>query len=124
MKQSTKKMWGVSCLAAVAIGAAVGGSARTEILDYEIREENKFVSVMAVSEPSKDSVDVVELYLNNQLVGEALLPNGEFASIPLVFSGLDNLTLKFYERGQLAGEAEFTQEDKLVYKSVKGGVTE
>ena len=101
-------------IAAVAMTVAVSlvglqGDKAVE-LEYELIKGDK-VTELKVEAP--ETVDIVELYCNDSIVTKTVLPTGTLKSIPLVFSDLENLELKLYDSGELAGVANF-KDDKLI----------
>lgn len=117
MKNKVKKAaGGTAAVAAVAAAAVILNNAAVEI-PYEI-EKSEYSAYMTLDVPEDISADIVELYANNQLVCRSLLPGGRLETVPIVYSGLENLSLKLYERGNQIGEAEFDGE-MLLYRRAR-----
>lgn len=102
---------------AVAAGILVGTMTPEKIeIPYEVYQVNQYVSEMKIDIPQEESVDLVEMYVNDSYVDNALMPDGTFKSIPLVFTECNNLTFKMYKQGNVCGTADFDENDKLIYK--------
>lgn len=72
------------------------------------------VCEMSVEMPEDVGVDIVSLYCNDGLVTKTVLPNGTLKSIPIIFSDLENLELRFYKLNELIGIGKFKDEKLYV----------
>lgn len=119
MTKNSKKISAMSGgIGAVAITAATLVATLTPHpveIPYNIYVESQYVSEMEIKIPQEESVDLVELYVNDSYVDNALMPDGTFKSIPLVFTNHDNLTFKMYNQGEVCGTGAFDENDKLIY---------
>ena len=117
MKKKTKIVAGIVGLFAAATLAMFGISGDTVIeMGYEINTQEN-VSTMSVYPPEELSVDIVELYCNNNFVTRALLPNGKLTSIPFVFTNLSNLEIRLFKLTECVGIGNF--KDEKLYVAIK-----
>ena len=118
-KNSKKVVAMISGISTVAIGAAMSIIALTPSdpieIPYEIYNKSQYITAMKLDMPLDETVDLVELYVNNTYVDNAIMPNGVFKSIPLVFTNNENLSFKMYHQGELCGTGKFNEENKLLY---------
>lgn len=114
-KKITAMASGIGAVA-VAAGTMLGVMSGTvEELDYNMYVVSPYVTEMKIEEPKGISIDKVELYCNGELVDDTLLPDGTLKSIPLIFTDLENLEIKMYQKGKSKGTAKFDEDDKLIY---------
>lgn len=118
MTKNSKKITAISSgIGAVAIAATISFTALTSKpieISYEIHNNSEYTIGMKINVPQNEEVDLVELYVNDLYVDNALMPNGEFVSIPLVFTNYDNLSFRMYNHGDLCGIGKF-EGNKLLY---------
>lgn len=119
MTKNSKKITAMSGgIGAVAITAATliaTLTPQTIEIPYDVYVNSQYVSEMKIDIPQEESVDLVEMYVNDSYVDNALMPDGTFKSIPLVFTNHNNLTFKMYKQGNVCGTGSFNEEDKLIY---------
>lgn len=121
-KKGKKIMAGVASVFAAATIAFFGLNVDTTTeIEYKLVEGDK-VTELSITPPEDAKVDIAELYCNESLVTKTALPDGKLKSLPLIFSDLDNLELRFYKLGEFAGVGTF-KENKL-YGAFKDGVIE
>lgn len=101
---------------AVALSAALlsGGATAEFTMDYSFSNPNEYTQILVLNEPDTFKADITELYLNGQLVTECVLPYGELTSIPVVFTDMQNCSLKFYKRGEDVGSGTFLRDGTLL----------
>lgn len=121
---SKKKKEAVAGIAALFTAAMVmfgiSGEKAVEV-NYSI-VTGESVCEMSVDMPENISADIVSLYCNDGLVTKTVLPNGTLKSVPIVFSDLENLELRFYKLNELIGIGKFKDEKLYVaFKATQGG---
>lgn len=117
-QNNKKKITGITSILSAGIVTAgiVAGVTYNSIIEvpYEIKIVNQYLSSLEINMPQKENVDLVELYCNGNYVDNALLPNDKLIAIPLIYTNLDNLSLKMYNHGKQIGTGKF-KDDKLIY---------
>lgn len=123
MTKNSKKITALSSgvgAAVIAAGTLVGVLTPHKIeVPYDMNVTSQYITELSFTIPQEENVDLVEMYVNENYVDNALMPNGTFKSIPLVFNNLDNVTFKMYKQGDQIGSGEFDEEDKLIYTGGK-----
>lgn len=123
MNESNKKKGLIAGAAAIFVAATlamfgISGDTIVEV-DYTLTTENN-LSELSLSPPEEASVDIVELYCNDELVTKTVLPDGKLKSIPFVFSDLSNLELRLYKLNEVIGIGKF--DDNKLYVAFKDDV--
>lgn len=123
MTKNSKKITALSSgvgAAVIAAGTLVSVLTPHKIeVPYDMNVTSQYITELSFTIPQEENVDLVEMYVNESYVDNALMPNGTFQSIPLVFNNLDNVTFKMYKQGDQIGSGEFDEEDKLIYTAGK-----
>lgn len=125
MTTKTKTISGVAGAAVVAAGITAGVTLTgTDEIDlyYSLHSENNYTQTMTLEIPSNFTADIAELQLNGAEVTKCVLPQGELTTLPIVYTDLSNLQVKFYKLNNYVGEGKF-EGDKLVATVSKGVVT-
>lgn len=116
--KNKKKLTGMGGIigAGVVTAGIIAGVTYTSPIEvpYSLEVVNQYVTELKIEMPEKENVDKVELYCNDEYVGNGLLPDKGIRSIPLIYSNLDNLSLKMYEHGKVVGTGKF-KDNKLIY---------
>lgn len=102
---------GITC-AAVLVSAIIANQGIN--LPYTISGD-EYVKTLTIDVPEKVGTDVCELYVNDQFVAVDIMPGGKLQAHPMVFSNLENTTVKMYKKGEHTGDAEF-KDNKLIYR--------
>lgn len=98
----------------------ISGEGAVEV-EYSIVTQDS-VCEMSVNPPEEARADILELYCNDGLVTKTVLPNGTLKSLPLVFSDLENLELRFYKLNEVIGIGKF--KGKKLYVAFGDGILE
>lgn len=114
MNKKSKIIGGAAAASAVAAAVALSGVGSTETyeIDYSLNPVNEYVTELSLDASEEMGADIVILKVNGDEIDTALLPDAKLRSVPLVFEGLDNLSIDLYCRGERIGTAEFDG-DKL-----------
>lgn len=127
MSNSSKKKGVVAGVAAVFIAStlAMFGISGENIIeaDYSVAD-NGSVAEMTIELPEEisDETDIVELYCNDNSVTKTLMPSGKLKTVPIVFTDMGNLELRFYKLGEVIGVGRF--EGEKLYIAIKDNVKE
>lgn len=115
MKKSKKIAAGtvtvVACTALLISG--INGRRKIE-LPYTI-SGNEYVQTLTIDIPEEVGTDICELYVNGQFVAVDIMPGGKLQAHPMVFSKMENTTVRMFKKGEHAGDARF-EGDKLIYR--------
>ena len=91
-KKITAMSGGIGAVAITAATLVATLTPQTIEIPYDVYVNSQYVSEMKIDIPQEESVDLVEMYVNDSYVDNALMPDGTFKSIPLVFTYHNNLT--------------------------------
>lgn len=127
MSNSSKKKGVITGVAAIFIAStlAMFGISGENIIeaDYSVTDKGN-VAEMAIELPEEisDETDIVELYCNDNSVTKTLMPSGKLRTVPIVFTNLENLELRFYKLGEVIGVGRF--EGEKLYIAIKESGTD
>lgn len=118
MKNKTKKITAASTVVAGIIAVASGALINsTEPIQYSVENINDYIAKIEIIPPEKESIDLIEMYVNDQFVTQTILPNGQpMTTIPLIFNELSTIEFKLYNKGKVEGIASFDENDELQYQ--------
>ena len=91
---------------------------------YQIYSIDDFKTEVHITVPDTFTADIVELYLNDNEVDKALLPDGKMVTHPIVTSDLSRIYVLFYVRGETVGVGTFSDNGTLIIKSKEAAVNE
>lgn len=100
----TASVAAVFCAATLALFGISGD--KTVYVDYEINQTD-IKAEMSLYLPEDFNADIAELLCNDMSVTKAVLPNDSLATIPFIFTDLNNLEIRFYRIGEVIGVGKF-----------------
>ena len=100
----TASVAAVLCAATLALFGISGD--KTVYVDYEINQTD-IKAEMSLYLPEDFNADIAELLCNDMSVTKAVLPNDSLATIPFIFTDLNNLEIRFYRIGEVIGVGKF-----------------
>lgn len=100
----TASVAAVFCAATLALFGISGD--KTVYVDYDINQTD-IKAEMSLYLPEDFNADIAELLCNDMSVTKAVLPNDSLATIPFIFTDLNNLEIRFYRIGEVIGVGKF-----------------
>lgn len=112
----------VAAAAAALIAVSFNSAGDAELdMNYKVTQNSQYSSSLVLEAPDSFTADIVELYMNGEPLTKCLLPDGELTSLPIVYTDMQNLSLKFYKLNEYVGEGEF-RDDKTLHVTVDADV--
>lgn len=96
--------------ALVAGAAAVTMTANNTVnldMDYHLDKTSEYSASLVIDIPDEFTGDIAELQLNGEEVTKCILPGGKLTTVPIVYSDMDNLSVKFYKLNKYIGSGKF-----------------